>query len=860
MMMKKFFALLLSLLLLPCIPAFAADSYTVFYVATTGSDTNNGSFDAPFATLNKAVSAAAGKQNAVIKLREGRYSMTSVIYLNARHRNLTVTAYPGEQVTLTGAQDSPFSAFEPVTDSAVLDRIIEQTGKEKVVSTDLTKLGITSYSSPKYAGFGIWDTCFPSLLTAGDTPLILAEYPNRGYVYSDRVLTDGSTGDGYQGRRINPCTITVKSDRWKQWKQAENIWALSFLRHDWADANTPVSSITEEGVMTTYVTPNYPAKSNRRIRFFNLLEELDAPGEYYVDPDTKIMYLIPPEGMTPQDTITYTAYSNLFFRISSTSGITLRNLKLEGTTSLGIYAEKSSGITVEGCELKSIGDTAVRFSQCTDSGVKNSYLHNLSSRGIYFQDCGNRKTLTNSGCFVTGTRVQTFSQYQRTYVPAVQADGCGFTITHNEFSDAPHSAIIYNGNNCFIEYNEFFNVCNDTSDSGGIYTGRNWTTRGNVIRYNYFHDMKSIQTTTKMAMQAVYLDDLHSSTTVFGNVFYKVSTPALIGGGRENVFSNNLMLECSKHLVADSRGTSWYDLSPSASMWKRLDDMPYQTGIWAETYPKLVNIKEDQPELPKYNQLQNNVCYKTQEMNLANNVKKYGDVKDNITVYSASAFRDYKNLDFTVEETSEIRTKLPGFQPIPFDQIGLEKTEEEPDEAPYATDLTLQGTGIENQPLTLSYTYCGRGFEEGDTAITWYVYRNGAYWPVPGNHTNTYTPSPSERGLAVRAAVTPVNREGTAGKTVRSGTVTVTRPYGDEILSAAKTGSQLFIQNRDSQPQSVLIVQTNYRMMEKWKVMTDLHTKREQIPAGGSITVTVDPTLILRVFCADNLEPISVTE
>ena len=71
-MMKKFFALLLSLLLLPCIPAFAADSYTVFYVATTGSDTNNGSFDAPFATLNKAVSAAAGKQNAVIKLREGR--------------------------------------------------------------------------------------------------------------------------------------------------------------------------------------------------------------------------------------------------------------------------------------------------------------------------------------------------------------------------------------------------------------------------------------------------------------------------------------------------------------------------------------------------------------------------------------------------------------------------------------------------------------------------------------------------------------------------------------------------------------------------------------------------------------------
>jgi len=38
----------------------------------------------------------------------------------------------------------------------------------------------------------------------------------------------------------------------------------------------------------------------------------------------------------------------------------------------------------------------------------------------------------------------------------------------------------------------------------------------------------------------VYLDDCASGTTIFGNVFYKVTRAAFIGGGRDNTVENNI--------------------------------------------------------------------------------------------------------------------------------------------------------------------------------------------------------------------------------------------------------------------------------------------------------------------------------
>ena len=54
-------------------------------------------------------------------------------------------------------------------------------------------------------------------------------------------------------------------------------------------------------------------------------------------------------------------------------------------------------------------------------------------------------------------------------------------------------AIVFGGNEHLIEFNEIHDVCHESNDAGAIYGGRDWTMRGTVIRYNYFHDISGFE-------------------------------------------------------------------------------------------------------------------------------------------------------------------------------------------------------------------------------------------------------------------------------------------------------------------------------------------------------------------------------
>ena len=71
-----------------------------------------------------------------------------------------------------------------------------------------------------------------------------------------------------------------------------------------------------------------------------------------------------------------------------------------------------------------------------------------------------------------------------------------------------------------IEYNEIFDMVKETDDAGAIYSGRDMTSRGNKITYNYIHDMDDGQGAHGRA--AIYMDDAMSSMTAFGNIFNNI--------------------------------------------------------------------------------------------------------------------------------------------------------------------------------------------------------------------------------------------------------------------------------------------------------------------------------------------------
>ena len=97
----------------------------------------------------------------------------------------------------------------------------------------------------------------------------------------------------------------------------------------------------------------------------------------------------------------------------------------------------------------------------------------------------------------------------------------------------------------------------ETHDVGAFYLGRNYTERGNVVRYNYFHHLGREGVKAEDLVQAVYLDDCASGTLVYGNVFYRAGRAAMIGGGRDNTIENNIFVECTPSVHVDARGLGW---------------------------------------------------------------------------------------------------------------------------------------------------------------------------------------------------------------------------------------------------------------------------------------------------------------
>jgi hypothetical protein len=270
--------------------------------------------------------------------------------------------------------------------------------------------------------------------------------------------------------------------------------------------------------------------------------------------------------------------------------------------------------------------------------------------------------------------VHHYARLKRTYAAAIHLHGVGNRAANNLIHDAPHMAIGFGGNENVMELNEIHDVCQETGDVGVFYTGRDWTVRGNVIRHNFIHDVSG---PGMYGAQGVYLDDCASGTIVVGNVIAKTARAMLLGGGRDNRIENNLVLECKESIVFDNRGLNWmkYHVEPSGVMPKRLAETPYREPPWSERYPQLLKLLDDNPGAPKGNVLRNNVVWRSKPMKLAKEVVEFGTVSDNLTTDEDLGFTDAAKMNFQLNADSPVFRKLPGFQRIPVEKIGLRRVE-----------------------------------------------------------------------------------------------------------------------------------------------------------------------------------------
>jgi len=146
----------------------------------------------------------------------------------------------------------------------------------------------------------------------------------------------------------------------------------------------------------------------------------------------------------------------------------------------------------------------------------------ISSAGGLSIIGGDRKTLTPGRHQALNNHIWRFSQHQLTWAFGISFGGVGCRAAHNLIHDAPHQAVLLGGNDHVFEFNEVHHVCTECDDCGALNKGGNPSCRGNVIRFNYFHDLGSVM---GHGSAAVYLDDGDGGELVLGNVFVRCGDP-----------------------------------------------------------------------------------------------------------------------------------------------------------------------------------------------------------------------------------------------------------------------------------------------------------------------------------------------
>ena len=634
------------------------------FVSPKGDDTHAGTKAQPFKSLERARDAVRklkGNRKVVVWLRGGIYEREKPFELIAEDsgsdkKQIAYRGCPGEEVRIVGGK--VVTGWKPVSDETLLKRLTPQ-ARGNVLQADLKALGITDYGQVESGGLELFFQ---------DKPMTLARWPNQGNVKITGLAKPGIVGS-YDKNGSSIGKFMYQGDRPKRWADEKDVWVHGYWFWDWSDQRHPVESIdTEKRIIS--VKPPYHNSGYRIGQWFyalNILAELDEPGEWYLDRETGILYFWPPVPIEKGRAVV--SVLDTLVNFTEVQHVVIEGMIFEATRGTAVVMSDCSHARITGCVLRNIGTWAVQIVKGgSNNGIVSCDIYGSGYGGIILRG-GERSSLTPSGHFADNNHIYNYARWKRTYTPAIDLQGVGNRASHNLIHDAPHMAMGFGGNDHLIEFNEIYNVCYESNDAGAIYAGRDWTMRGTVIRHNYLHNISGFR---GLGCVGVYLDDEYCGTRIYGNVFYRVTSAAFIGGGRDCIVENNIFVDCPKAMHMDARAMGWASKHVNTILPDRLNAMPYKSKLWRKRYPKLVNILDDEPAVPKGNIITRNIFVGEGWNDITPRARKYVILKDNLSNEDPQ-FVAKPPKSFQLQDNSPAY-KL-GFKPIPFEKIGLYEAE-----------------------------------------------------------------------------------------------------------------------------------------------------------------------------------------
>ena len=683
------------------------------FVSTVGDDSGDGSEEEPLRTLEKAIDVANEMREdsdklIEILLREGTYSVTNTIKIINSQKDdslLKISAYQDEKVTINAGVDIPLSAMN-IADSDFTNAIIDKPNAGSVLQYNLKDAQIEDFGEISLRGHLISDEkeAQAELSLNGEVQK-LAGWPNGEYTGLIKPTDSNEYGKRTKSGIANGCSFQVNYDRPSQWSKPEQAWLSGTIGPNYEFDYYPVSRFDSEekrvylsrGALEKYYTEPY-------YRFENVPEELDEPGEYYIDRQSGMLYFYPPKDAPKDSVLTITMSTptldvsgkapNSMFRIENSKNIVFENLIFKGGRGSAITGKNNSNIKFINCEINSFGENGIRFDASTDITISDCKIHDVGQDGILFVSCGNYQTLSPSNIVVSNNDIYNFARLERSYKTGIDFGyRCvGATAANNHIHNGPHAGMIFYGVNNDIYGNEFDNLVTEFSDMDALYCNNSnypWE-RGNKIHNNYFHNIgkSSMNGRHQINVRAIRTDNRGCGLNIYENLFYNIGDGgngngnngigAITAEGTRNRIFNNLFVDCNeayfntlqyKEIETADDGTLYPDTIINSSGVEvantingaKVADLKKQMEnylpVYGKQFPELYNYFYEHPNMSKTNEFKNNMI-----INIAIPLSNFNGTQNE------EGFRGSQML--TAASGNYVSTSDPGF--VSYDNGNLE--------------------------------------------------------------------------------------------------------------------------------------------------------------------------------------------
>ncbi|MEN9884665.1 MAG: hypothetical protein RLZZ420_1882 [Bacteroidota bacterium] len=738
-MLKKIF---LQGLVILCINQPLISNAQVVHVAVSGNDNNPGTQIKPLATPQAArnLLRKLRKDNkvpvktATVFLHKGTYDLDQTFVLDSMDGGsaeypVNWTAFEKNEVILSGGKTVSPKLFRKISNPAVAKRFTKDAALQ-VMELDIKKAGITNTGKHRQYGHAL--PVIPSTMELyfNHEPMTLARYPNKGAILIGKVKDPGSvprTGD----KSNRGALFNYTDDRHKHWAGQSNIWIQGTLNYGFADDYNSIEKIDTTNKTVKLGKPHiYGVGAGKDFQSYvaiNILEELDEPGEWYLDEQAGKLYLWPPAQLKDAD-IKVSILEEPIVALEGVNHLRFSGMKIEAGRGIGIYMENCTYTEVAGCTIRNVGTTGIVMGQGAQLLDENSSvddyvgipvsrqvgsyqnhiyrnttwnrnaghhnrilscdIYNTGSGGIMLSG-GDKKSLTQGNNTVENCRISLYNRRNKFTFAGIRVDGCGNTIKHNEIFNSDWHGIFVHGNEHIFEYNHIHDVTLNSNDTSPWYIGRNPSDRGNIVRYNFFDHCGN---KNRMNM-GIYCDDSSADVFIYGNVFNDMLTDHGVlfsNTGWHLVMKNNIIINPLAHTAVTSANYYTWAAPQAKEMFgengtirnRLTKDIDFQSPPYSTKYPSLLPYldvitpgKEWQSMRARGNMLEGNLIVGGPE----NPIKLLGgehaqmEGKNNWVTKEDPGFVDMINKNFNLKKEAKVYQMIPGFEAVPFNKMGIYK-------------------------------------------------------------------------------------------------------------------------------------------------------------------------------------------